>query len=398
MGWQDDIENNRFEIITGDKKSYYPKWRLASKSQEYNTTIFDFIGVEGSLVDRRKAKARKFDLAIFFDGENAVQLGNDFEISARDLRKWTMKHPYYGEIICHPISLVQNNDILNVTAFNITVIETLLEGWPKGMTDNIDALQQITNTDILNTFSKISTVDKTSLKTSVNRFDTIFSKKIINTDQLLQFKKKISDSIIELDKAEFSIVDSIRSIQAIIVYPATITQTLKERFNILKEAMVDLFNNIEGTIFGKIKCELLAGNIISSMAVTSTNNDFQTRKEINDFQNSLVDAYNLYISFLDSIQTDRADTNSSFTPDFTVLNSLDILINNALLNLNDLLFTSKQEREYICEKDTNLILLTHKLLGLDADDNNLMTFKKINNIGLNEIFAIRKNRKVIYYV
>jgi hypothetical protein len=103
MSWINDIQDKTFEIITGDGKSYFPKWKNAQKSTEYNLTVFDFINTEGSYVDRKKMKGRKFDLEFYFDGESCVDLGNNFELSARDSRKWLLKHPFYGEIYCHPL-------------------------------------------------------------------------------------------------------------------------------------------------------------------------------------------------------------------------------------------------------------------------------------------------------
>ena len=47
--------------------------------------------------------------------------------------------------------------------------------------------------------------------------------------------------------------------------------------------------------------------------------------------------------------------------------------------------------------DTNLIVLTHKYFGLDADDKNILAFKETNNIKNNELFKIPKGRVIKYY-
>ena len=74
MSWIEDIQNKVFEIVTGDGKTYTPKWLNAVKDAEYNTTVYDFVGVEGSFVDRKAAKGLKFTLEFYFDGEFAVDL------------------------------------------------------------------------------------------------------------------------------------------------------------------------------------------------------------------------------------------------------------------------------------------------------------------------------------
>jgi len=49
------------------------------------------------------------------------------------------------------------------------------------------------------------------------------------------------------------------------------------------------------------------------------------------------------------------------------------------------------------EKDSNLIVLTHRFLGL-ASDENLEIFKRINKIGLSETYRIKKGRLITYYI
>jgi hypothetical protein len=67
-------------------------------------------------------------------------------------------------------------------------------------------------------------------------------------------------------------------------------------------------------------------------------------------------------------------------------------------NLYSIAFAAKQEREYVLDKDSNPILLTHKFYGLDKNDVNLEKFISTNDIGLTEILNIRKGRKIVYYV
>jgi hypothetical protein len=61
-------------------------------------------------------------------------------------------------------------------------------------------------------------------------------------------------------------------------------------------------------------------------------------------------------------------------------------------------FEAKQEREYILDEDSNIILLTHKFYEMDSEDRNINNFIETNNIGLNEILNIQKGRKIVYYV
>ena len=66
--------------------------------------------------------------------------------------------------------------------------------------------------------------------------------------------------------------------------------------------------------------------------------------------------------------------------------------------LFQLSFDARQERVYELTEDSNLILLTHKFLGLDADDKNMNAFRKINGIKNFEIYKIEKGRTIKYFV
>jgi len=50
------------------------------------------------------------------------------------------------------------------------------------------------------------------------------------------------------------------------------------------------------------------------------------------------------------------------------------------------------------EKDSNLIVLTQRYMGLDPDDNNINTFRTINKIKNNSIFLVKKGTQITYYV
>jgi len=403
MSWQDDIENKVFTIITGDGRQYTPKWKNAVKSVDYNVSVFEFVNVSGSFVDRRKSKARKFDLEFYFDGENAVTIGNNFEISARDSRRWTVQHPFYGDIKCQPISLSQDNAALNCSAFKVPVLETLLQGWPKNdivVTDELVSIQTVLNNNQIIDLQTAG-VNKIAMRATVNQSDSTYSKLIKKDSELAKFKKLVSNAIIVLDEAIFTPVEVLRDVQALINYPATITQTVLARINVIREAMESIFASFDGSKTSKKHVENFAGTTLASLIIASSTNitnDYKIKSDVLSIQSLLLDAYNRYMAFLDSMQTDRADSSQSYQPNFNSINTLDSLVNIALSNLYNIAFSAKQERSFVVDKDSNPIVLTHRFYGLDNADSNLNDFINQNNIGLNELLNIRKGRKIIYYV
>lgn len=400
MSWQDDLNNKIFTIITGDNKLYFPKWRNASKEIEFNYSIFEFVEVDGSLVLRKKPKGRKFDLEFFFDGEDAVSKGNEFEESARNKeRNWTVKHPFYGNIICQPISLKQDNSSLNVSKFNVLVIETIKDIYPETtriLEDEIQGQMIILEDAQVIAYSKSKELDKVSLQQTTSRLDTVLSKIIKADEDYKAFKSKVSDAVDEINNTLSTGTSILREIYEIIHFPATIIQTVEARFNVFKEALDNIIELFDGN---KNQFEAIGGGLISSMFLTSiSETDYKTKSDVIKQQDLLLEQYNRYLSFLDNLQTERADNNNSYTPDFAAIQALDRLSKLTIANLFEIAFELKQEREFILDKDSNPIVLTHRFYGMDKNDENLEYFISTNNIGINEILNLKKGRKVVYYV
>lgn len=401
MSWINNIETVVFTITTGDGKEWTPKWKNAVKDVDYNSSVFEFVNVEGSLVVRKKAKGRRFNLEFYFDGENAVDTGNNFELSSRDSRAWTIKHPFYGNFKCQPLTLKQDNSNLNVSIFNVSVIETISELYPKYtkiIEDEISSGVTSTNEAQSQSYDNSGELDKNDLANNVEYLDNTLSKTILTGEDLLEFKSLVADAVIEINNVTSTGLSIMRTIQALINYPATIQQTVQARFNTLQEAFLGIINLFDGN---KHQFEVVSGSLISAMTLASTTNitdDYDIRKYVADQQDKLTIEYNRYIEFLDSLQTDRADSNDSYIPDFTGMNKLNSLFNLTIANLFNIAFGSKQEREHVLEKDSNIILLTHRFYGLDDQDENIDLFIKTNDIGLTEMLNIKKGRKILYYV
>lgn len=403
MSWQDDIENKIFEIITGDGRSYKPKWKNAVKSIDYNASIFDFVNVTGSYVDRRKPKARRFDLEFYFDGKDAITMGNNFEISARDNRRWLVKHPFYGDINCQPLSLNQDNTLLNCSAFKVPVVETLLQGWPKSEIVITDEMLSLVESISENMASELSStgINKAASQELISNISNDVTEKLSDDSAMSRFKKLVSESISYMDNIEFNAVEAIRGIQSVLLFPATISTTVMDRLRILNEALTSLIDNFEGTFKSKKHIESNGAVLLAGMyyaPVVNITSDYQKRKDVYDVLKFMSDAHSRYMNFIDSVLTERADSDTSYVPSFTAMNDLDKLVNLCIAKLFEVAFDAKQERTFILDKDSNPIILTHRFYGLDGEDKNLDRFIAENSIGLNEMLNIRKGRKVVYYV
>jgi hypothetical protein len=410
MSWQDDLQDSVFEIVTGDGRSYFPKWRNAIKVNDYNVTVYDFIDVQGSYVDRKEARGRRFALEFYFDGENAVAEGNNFEISARDKRKWLLKHPFYGDIYCQPLGMLQDNSTLNVSKFIGEVIETIGEGYPKyenQFEDIIVQQHESTNELQAEAFAVADDYNRNALEDVAERLDTIFEAIMDDENQLNEFKAEVDGAVRDITNVLSSATNIVGSLQDLINYPATIVQTIEARFGAFTESLEMLIDNITGIELSsrsttqKTQFEILAGSIIAAQMLSSVSNiedGYKTRSDVIDIQERLLANYDSYLEIVEANQTARSDTPDTYMPDFDSLNALASLTGVTLANLYTIAFAAKQERAYVLGKDSNAILLTHKFYGLDLADENLEYFINTNDIGLNEILNIEKGRQVIYYV
>ena len=101
---------------------------------------------------------------------------------------------------------------------------------------------------------------------------------------------------------------------------------------------------------------------------------------------------------MDSIQSANGGSPDSFIPYADTFIALSQLANNVISNLFQIALLGKRERSILLDKDTNLIVLTHKLYGLDEFDNNMDQLMVNNNWGFNQLIQIKKNTIVKYYI
>ena len=111
----------------------------------------------------------------------------------------------------------------------------------------------------------------------------------------------------------------------------------------------------------------------------------------------MLDLYSDYLETLDTLQVDIYDVNNSWTPNVDIQTQLSLMVSFTSQQLFTLSFNARQEREYQLLEDSNLIILTHRFVGLDANDQNLEEFRQLNNIRNNELYKIKKDRIIKYY-
>lgn len=389
MSWKDNIENIEFTIVTGDNEIFKPLYSSSSQNLEFNVSEFNFIELEGTLVTRKKVKSQKIPLNITFQGDDHIDIAEKFLQSSKDPRYWTVTHPIIGEVYGHPASISKTNDDLNTVVFSIDFWETIRPG--EVLSSKVYPLELIESKNIeLIEFVSLNLIpdQKPELKSLVSKIESRYDT-LINATNIDQFKGLLSGAMSGIDNLLKEPQKAIRNISQLIQFPAYIEGTLKTRVALIQAILNDIKeifpdNNLNYSIFGSV---VVSG--IAQIILKPSENDFVTRNDVQVQFNNLADVYDNFLNDID---------NNNFQQDFQEAITLNEIIINTLYYLYDVSFDAKQERYDIVESDTNLILLTHKYMGLDKEDKNLNTFREINGIKNKNLFIVKKGRKITYLV
>lgn len=408
MSWKDKIENGVFSITTGDGKNYKPLLKVGSKSKEFNATVFEFIELEGSFVDRKKAKSGKYTFLFYFEGTDNIEQAEAFESSASDSRAWKVVHPFYGTINGQPLSIERNDSNLNITEITVDFWESITGKFPKRSISTIDELKskgivfQNSSSQIYASKVDLKPIDQSIVKQNVSNFSLRYDK-LLDDVNYPEYQQELSKALQSVDEIITSPVGVIKDINTLIDLPSNFQKSIEQRTNLLNEIYKDLKEtlNLGSNRNNKSYFEAIGGAVISSFAkaiLSPLPNDYITRSQIQRVALNFISLYNDYLTTLDAAQIGITDVTNSFSIGFqgqSVLNSIFI---QSISNLYTLAFDAKQERIVQVEKDTNLVLLTHKYIGLDNEDENINTFRKINNIKNKSLFIIKKDRQITYYI
>jgi hypothetical protein len=406
MSWIDKIKNDLI-ITTGDGQRYVPSWINATLETPYNITEFEFPEVDGALVIKKRPKARRYSLEIYFQGDDHLDTATAFRVSADDSRPWSFEHPYYGILTVQTPSLLYDNSTANVTKITGTVIETILEDNPKVGTDPVDTVK--VNKEALDeTFVSALTETPSASDASTMANNNAVNYKlgvpaITIPEEYEEYTNAFNAANSAINNATAEPLLAMRLAIDAITYPARFSVSVSTRLNLLYDQLQTLRQQLGfiTAVSSKQIFQNSAGSVLSSMAlaaVTPLATDYKNSVTVFDTIELLLTAYNQYIEDLDGIQSDNGGAPTSFIPDADSLTQLSLLISTTMNALFVIALRARRERFIIAEKDTNLIILTHRLYGLDDADENLTELMDNNNIGLTQMLQIKKDTKIVYYI
>ena len=398
MNWLQRIKNITLTITTGDGEEFTPLWRNASKEVQYNTEVFDFIGIDGSYVERDRRSGRRFPFTFIFQGENNIKQAERFEKSANDPRPWQIKHPYYDTILVQPIELTFNNDNHNVTRVTGTLWETNDEKYPQKIPSKENTIKnnkvEVDENAAESIENEITDPDTSliqSARDSVNAANEAIKKYISTVNQYQNFENQVNRALSDSNNIISQTYQALSATQQLI---NNIVDNDLIKISDKIDAFRTLFNNLKNRLTGEdatfedVKLfELQGVTICTAASVSSILADYSNRGEVLQIMDRIENIYNDYSRTFDEIQQNQNGT---------IALQVDSLVNETLANLYLIAYNAKQTRRFITEKDTNIIVLAHRFYG--PGDESLQEFIRQNSIGLFEHLQVKKGREIIYFV
>lgn len=401
MTWEQQIQTP-FIIQTGDGRKYEVLWRGAEKEKEYNTSSFEFINVYGTLVDRKQPQGGKFNLVFWFQGADNIEQADNFETSCDDPRQWTITHPFYGTLKGQPLSIKRDDSSLNITEITVPFWESISPNYPfVNFSKKDNTMNQHTKCfHVLlesATSTKFTPLDIQKQQLNLSKFGAELDK-VQDSSTYADFQNALNSGLKAIDNLLANPINAIQTVQNFLDLPATYEQALKGRVASYENIYWRLKDSIE-TVTDKKYFEGMAGTVLSVISAALVNpifGDYVTVSDVENMLGRLRVLHNDYKQTLDLLSVDIYDVNNAYVPNAEAQLELDTLIIYVISNLYQFSLGTKRERIVVTKKDTNIILLTHRYLGLDEEDANIDKMIKLNDIRFNELFSIKKGREIKY--
>lgn len=407
MSWLDKIKNDLI-ITTGDGKIYKPSWVNPKFNQAWHIAEFDFPNQAGTLVKRNKPMGRKYDIEIYFQGEDHLDTAEEFRQSCNANGKyWTLKHPFYGLLYVQPSSLEFDNTALNTSKISGVVLETIIEENPTTKIDPINAIEIkkiAVDASFLTTITAEFTPEDVNTLDVVNKRNFKLAVPIISLPlDFEKFSNLFNVASAAVNNAIAGPLASIRAMQNVLSLPSRFSTDVKTRLQLFTDQYETLKLSVPNllTVGSKQIYQDIVGTFVSSACIAVSNplpSDYANVNDVLSTISNVLNMYNRYVHDLDNLQTATGGIPQNFVPDPASLFTISEMVYLTVSNLFNIALNAKTERSIITEKDTNIIILTHRLYGLDQFDANIDELISENNLGLDQLIEIKKGTKIVYYI
>ena len=303
------------------------------------------------------------------------------------------------------MSLKRNDDNINIVEITVPFWESIEADYPFS---NFDIKDNTRDKKFqINSFASFSYVtnnpiapaDIPKIKTSLVDMSGA-TKSIQDNTTYSEFQNQLNKALKAVDNLLEDPFNAIQNVQAFLDLPITYAQALQARLASYESIYSRLKSTIT-TLADKKYFESVSASLIGSfavVAVTPQDGDYVLVSDVFEVSQRLVNMYDDYLAKLDELKVSIYDVNKSFNPDPSVQLELSSLVKYTIANLYALSFNAKREKIINVEKDTNPILLVHRYIGMDKNDEHLQNFIVTNKIKLKELFLIKKGREVRFTI
>jgi hypothetical protein len=407
LTWIDRVENTIFTIRTGDGREYTPMLPIGYETQkDFHTAQFDYINLPGAEIARKKVGPRNFPLVFIFTGEDNIDIADAFDTSANDNRAWVIRHPVYGDITGQPIN-IRRNTTLNATQFNVDFWETIITKGPVATLspqETVDGLfKEYTAISSIEYEARVELkpADLGLIKNNAELINETVKKRLDEIDYAA-YQQQSMQMFTDIDNILNDPIAAIQSIHQVIMAPSRFAIGIDTRINLI----IDIYNAIDlmltknPTVNNKAYFETAAGVAVLSFANTLLipfASDYITRDAVITASNNLAGIYNNYQNVLNNAYIPISNVGTAYSPGPQTQATLQTIVLTVLRALQTIAFNAKVERIIMLERDTQLIPLVHKYMGLDNLDANIEIFRTINNIKNKSLFIIQKGTEITYF-
>jgi len=408
MSWKDKIENVKLTIITGDGKEFMPLWKNANRSRDYNVSSYNFIGVEGTYIERKKPQGAKFPLTLWFQGDDNIEQADLFELSAADSRPWELKHPFYGNIKGQPLSLSRDDSSLNTTQVTVEFWESINDDYPNtevSIEETVKEKTEIVGELAAENYAIKAEPEFGDTKTIQDNIALVSGgfRTLLNDSNFSEYEQAVNKATKSANDIVSAPLQNALDVQQVILLPSLYTSGVKGRILSLGSAYKSMTEFLikNNTRNDKLYYESNGATIVAAMcqaSIVPSEDDYVTSVEIEEITRTITSTFENYLATTDSLQTNIGESLDVYIPDDITQRALYDLVAEATANLFQLAFNAKKERKVIVKRGSNLMLLTHKYIGLDIDDKNIEDFRQTNGIKNDRLFYTKKDTIIRYFV
>lgn len=403
MSWLEKIKSD-LTIKCGDGKSYTPNYLSPQKSIEFNVASFNFPDINGTLVKRKSAMGFKYPVELYFQGEDHLDISEQFQRSSLDPRPWTLSHPYYGELTVHPVSLGFDNTLHNITKITGQLLETISTIRPSAITSPVDKISEdkaSADEAMAQAYAEQVVPEAADLNSLTEQNNQLYEsgKDVATLEDGGGYFDAFSSANSAINSAP-SVLQATRTVQAMISAPGQFKAGVANRQNLLVAQLQTILATVTASLSvnQKRQVQASAGTVLTTMCGSLSTGEYATTNDVLTQIESLTSSYDNYLLSIDTMQSGNGVEEASYIPDQSVMFAIDGLVLFTAVTLFEIAMSAQQEQTIILDYDSNSIMLTHRFYGMDQLDVNLERFINSNNFGIDSYLVIRAGSLIRYFV